>query len=88
MPKNIKDKHSASESESVEEKPQKWTPKQLFVSGLPYETNEEQLKEFFGAADIESIKMPKYQDTGRCVGYAHVLFTSQKSYESALAKSG
>ena len=32
----------------------KWSPKQVFVSGLPYETTEEQLKEFFGdiAKDI------------------------------------
>ena len=66
--------------------PKKWSPSQLFVSGLPYETTEEQLKEFFGdcAKDITNIKLPKYQDTGRCLGYAHVLISTQESYDAGL----
>ena len=69
---------------------EKWTPKQVFVSGLPYETTEEQLKEFFGesAKDIGNIKLPKYQDSSRCIGYAHVLLNTLNSYESALSKNG
>lgn len=90
MPKKVKeDKHSSSgESSDEEVQPQKWVPTQLFVSGLPYETNEAQLKEFLGTEGIDNIKMPKYQDTGRCVGYAHVLFTTKKAYEAALNKNG
>ena len=67
---------SKSSVEEVKEPPKKWVPSQLFVSGLPYETTEEQLKVFFGdcAKDIGHIKLPKYQDTGRCLGYAHVMF--------------
>jgi len=30
--------------------------------------------------------MPRYQDTNRCIGYAHVLFTEEGAYKSALAK--
>ena len=39
-----------------------WCPKQLFVSGLPYTANEEELKEFFKdfKEAIMEIKMPKY----------------------------
>jgi RNA recognition motif-containing protein len=60
------------------------------VSGLPYETTEEQLKEFFGddAKEIGGIKLPKYQDSSRCIGYAHVLFNTLNAYESALSKNG
>ena len=56
------------------------------MSGLPYETTEEQLKVFFGdsAKDIANIKLPKYQDTGRCLGYAHVLFNTQESFDAGL----
>lgn len=30
--------------------------------------------------------MPKYQDTGRCRGYAHLVFDSKEDYEKALQK--
>jgi RNA recognition motif-containing protein len=38
-------------TKKVEKKPAtpaKWLPKQVFVSGLPYETTEEVLRAFFG----------------------------------------
>jgi RNA recognition motif-containing protein len=57
--KESEDLSSSDESlkdKKVVEKPvqSKWSPKQVFVSGLPYETTEEELKEFFGdiAKDI------------------------------------
>jgi len=82
--------HSESEEiKEVEKTAENWVPSQLFVSGLPYETTEEQLKQFFGdiAKDITSIKLPKYQDTGRCLGYAHVLFSTLNGYKAALLKN-
>ena len=53
--KESEDLSSSDESlkeKKVVEKPvqAKWSPKQVFVSGLPYETTEEQLKEFFDEA--------------------------------------
>lgn len=30
--------------------------------------------------------MPRYQDTSRCIGYAHVLFTEESAYTTALSK--
>jgi RNA recognition motif-containing protein len=77
--------NEASEAEQeVVAKP--WAPSQLFVSGLPYEVTEDALKAFFGdaAKDIGHIKLPKYQDTGRCLGYAHVLFNTESGYQAAL----
>ena len=58
------------------------------MSGLPYEWNEEQIKEFFdNSKSIVKVNLPKYQDSGRCLGYAHVEFNSKKEYEQGLAKN-
>jgi predicted DNA-binding helix-hairpin-helix protein len=29
--------------------------------------------------------MPKFQDSGRCIGYAHVLMTDESAYNYALS---
>lgn len=59
----------------------------LFMSGLPYECNEEQIRTFFGNPEsIVNITLPKYQDTGRCIGYAHVEFDRKNDYENGLSK--
>ena len=34
------------------------------------------------------MKMPTFQDSGRCIGYAHVMFAKKDAYEAALVKSG
>ena len=58
------------------------------MSGLPYECNEEQIEEFLGnLKTITRINLPKYQDTGRWLGYAHVEFSGKDDYESGLAKN-
>ena len=32
--------------------------------------------------------MPKYQDTGRIIGYAHIMFKEEAAYNAALALTG
>lgn len=34
------------------------------------------------------IKLPKFQDTGRCLGYAHVVFNEEEEYKKVMARSG
>jgi RNA recognition motif-containing protein len=54
----------------------------IFISGIPYETTEEQLREIFAPCGlIKIIKLPKYQDSGRNIGYAHIYFKKNKSVE-------
>ena len=67
-----------------------WQPRQLFISGIPYDTTKDQLLEFFSdeRAAITEVKLPTFQDSGRCVGYAHVMFTNKEAYAAALAKQG
>lgn len=62
---------------------------EAFFSGIPYECTEQDIKQFLGGVDgIAGIKLPRYQDTGRCRGYAHVKFDKLEAYERALAKDG
>ena len=67
---------------------------QVFVSGLPYETNEEKLKAWFDQEDkklqesITLVKLPTFQDSGKCRGFAHVTFETREAYEAALKFSG
>ena len=57
----------------------------IFINGLPYETTEEELKELFSPfGEIEQIKLPKYQDSGRNIGYCHIYYKTIKSAKKAL----
>ncbi len=52
----------------------------VFISGIPYNTTEEELKEKFQTCGIiREIRMPKYQDSGRNIGYAHIYFKKNKA---------
>ena len=64
----------------IEEGENEINTKTVFVSGLPYETTEDELKQFFESCGvIKEIKIPKYQDTGRNIGYSHITFKKKKS---------
>lgn len=64
------------------------TNNQVFISGIPYETTEEEIKELFEKfGKIDQIKVPKYQDSGKNRGYAHIIFKNTSSANSAVAKN-
>jgi len=51
----------------------------VFISGIPYDATEEKLREIFEPCGIiKNFKLPKYQDTGRNIGYAHIYFKKNK----------
>ena len=57
----------------------------IFINGIPYETTEEELKKLFSPfGEIEQIKLPKYQDSGRNIGYCHIYYTKPESANKAL----
>lgn len=59
--------------------------KSVFVSGIPYSTTEDELKAIFEkCGKIKSLKIPKYQDTGRNLGYAHIVFQKNKEAQKVL----
>jgi nucleolin len=68
---------------------------QIFVSGIPYEANVAMIKEYFNQGENKSlsdkiieVKLPLYQDSGKCRGFAHVEFRDQNSYDEGLKLSG
>ena len=57
----------------------------IFISGIPYLTKEEELKDLFSKyGTITEIKLPKYQDSGKNRGYCHIYYESKKSALKAL----
>ena len=69
--------HEAEESEHT-----------VYIEGLPYETNEEEIREFLednGVKTITDIRLPRWQDSGRARGYCHVDLESAEALEKALA---
>lgn len=61
----------------------------VFVSGLSYSTNEEELKNFFSTCgNIELVKLPKYKGTERNIGYAHITFDDSETRMNALNLNG
>jgi len=78
-----------TETEEVEKKSVSQDKFTAFLSGLPYETYDDDIKTFFeGCGEIREIRLPKFQDTGRCMGYGHVEFLDSASLDKALKKSG
>jgi nucleolin len=60
----------------------------VYVEGIPYEATEEQVRDFFRGLNVTSLRLPRWQDTGRLRGYGHAELATPKDYELALAKSG
>ena len=82
--KKKKDKNKIKNKKSKELK-SKEPCNGIFINGIPYETTEEELKELFSPfGEIEQIKLPKYQDSGRNIGYCHIYYTSVESANKAL----
>lgn len=62
--------------------------KTVFISGIPYEANEDDLRGIFAeCGEIQEIKLPKYQDSGKNRGYAHIQFKKNKGVKKALRKN-
>jgi nucleolin len=79
---NIEEKSDHEDQKEIDSQP---ANKCVFVSGIPYDTSDEQIKELFNPCGvIREIKMPKYQDSGRNIGYAHIYFKKNKSVKKVL----
>ena len=61
----------------------------VYVEGLPYSADEASIRAFFASAgDIAAVRAPRWQDSGRLRGYAHVDFASAAGAAAALALDG
>jgi nucleolin len=76
---------------SIESERSSQVDRTVFVEGIPYTAKPDDIREFFqqhGLEDIEDVRLPVWQDTGRLRGFGHVVFTSLTSKDKALALSG
>lgn len=65
------------------------TEKTIFVSGLSYESTEKDIRKFFEkCGEIDKIKLPKYQDSDRNIGYCHITFETQEEAAKGLKLDG
>lgn len=63
----------------------------VYVEGIPFDCSSDQVKDFFethGIQDVEELRLPTWQDSGRLRGYGHILFSSEESFQKALGLSG
>ena len=60
----------------------------VFVGGISYDATEEDLSDFFASCGkINSVRVPKYQDSGKPRGYAHIDFATEEGVKKAIAKN-
>ena len=58
----------------------------IFISGIPYNTPSSTLHSLFSQfGSITSLNLPKYQDSNRNIGYAHIYFSTASSAHKALS---
>jgi len=64
-------------------------PFTAFLSGLPYEASEDEIRELLApaarAGALLELRAPRYQDSGRLRGYAHADFATRGALAAALA---
>ena len=76
--KAVAKKRGRSEMESKEECT-------VYVEGLPYETTEDEVRAHFASCgEVVDVRVPRYHDSGRARGYAHVDYADASSAQAAL----
>lgn len=57
----------------------------MYIEGIPYASTEEEIRALFAdCGEITSLRAPRYQDSGRLRGYAHITFSSEEAATAAL----
>jgi len=70
----------------------------IFISGLPYVATEDEIREFFSNCGeitylfrcyslinlYREMKLPRFQDSGRLLGYGHITFDSEEARQSVI----
>ncbi|CAB1115770.1 unnamed protein product [Ectocarpus sp. CCAP 1310/34] len=61
----------------------------VYVEGIPWTCDESDVREFFkGCGKITDVRMPRWQDSGRPRGYAHVAFAGSSGAQAAFGRDG
>ncbi|EQC35661.1 hypothetical protein SDRG_06944 [Saprolegnia diclina VS20] len=79
------DDHASELKQAAKEK----TKATVYVEGISYDADESALVSHFSACGaVKEVRMPRYQDSGKPRGYAHIVFDSDKAAKKALAMDG
>lgn len=63
--------------------------KTVYIEGLPYDATDADILSFFeSCGQIQSVRLPKWHDSGRLRGYGHVQFMSTESVKKAMDLDG
>jgi len=61
----------------------------VYIEGVPFAKTDEDVRAFFASCgEIVSLRLPKWQDTGRLRGYGHVEFASTEGADKAKQLDG
>ena len=61
----------------------------VYVEGIPYRANESDLVTHFSSCgNVREVRLPRYQDSGKPRGYAHVVFDNEAALSKALQLDG
>jgi nucleolin len=97
----VKEKKQKKKSKKVEEQPVEEQDEELqeeigrkteatvYVEGIPYRASEGDLVTHFSSCGtVREVRMPRYQDSGKPRGYAHVVFDDEAALKKALKLDG
>ncbi|GMF18414.1 unnamed protein product [Phytophthora lilii] len=77
------------EDEELKEEIGRKTEATVYVEGIPYRASEGDLVTHFSSCGtVREVRMPRYQDSGKPRGYAHVVFDDEAALKKALKLDG
>ncbi|ETV67132.1 hypothetical protein H257_16542 [Aphanomyces astaci] len=83
------DDSSALDKAQLEEDAAAKTQATVYVEGISYDADESALVTHFAdCGTVKEVRLPRYQDSGKPRGYAHVVFDSDKAVSKALELDG
>jgi nucleolin len=76
-------------SKELEDEVARKTEATVYIEGIPYKANESDIVTHFAACGtVKEVRMPRYQDSGKPRGYAHVVFDAASAISKALKLDG
>ncbi|EGZ17506.1 hypothetical protein PHYSODRAFT_501188 [Phytophthora sojae] len=83
------DEEEQPQDEELKEEIDRKTEATVYVEGIPYRANEGDLVTHFSSCGtVREVRMPRYQDSGKPRGYAHVVFDDEAALKKALKLDG
>ncbi|CAI5737182.1 unnamed protein product [Peronospora destructor] len=87
--KKTQEQPPSEEDDELKEEIDRKTEATVYVEGIPYRANESDLVTHFSSCgNVREVRLPRYQDSGKPRGYAHVVFDDEAALKKALQLDG